>query len=322
MGFRSVLAAAAALVALVVPAQADDAAYPTKPVRIVVGSSAGGTADTVSRLMAERLTAKFGQSFFVENMPGAGGALASTYVAKAAPDGYTLQFVFIGSHAILPHLNKLEYDPIKDFAPVSLVSFSANLLLVNPAFGVKTVEELIAKLKADPGKYDYGSGGLGGSQHLSTEIFLQATGTEAVHIPYQGSGQLLTALVAGDIPFALDTITTAVPHVQAGSLVALAISSKERSQLLPDVPTLAETVPGFDVVAWNGFLAPAGTPPAIVDKLSAAAAEFLKTPEAQDYFNKLATTAVGSTPAEFGALISGDFEKFGKVIETAKITLQ
>lgn len=319
MTLRLLAAAGLLAAALVAPAAAQDS-YPDKQVRIVVGSTPGGTADLVSRLIAERLTAKFGQSFFVENMPGSGGALASTFLAKAPADGYTLQFAFIGSHAILPHLNRLEYDPIEDFAPVSLVSFSPNLLLAHPGFGVKTVADLVAKLKAEPGKYDYGSAGVGGSHHLSTELFLQATGTEAVHIPYPGSGQLLAALIANEVPFAFDTMTAAVPHIQAGTLVPLAISSQQRSPALPDVPAVAETVPGYEVIAWNGFLAPAGTPQAIVDKLSAAVAEFVKSPEGQAYFAKLGTTGVGSTPAEFGDLIASDFKKYGDVIKAAGIT--
>lgn len=310
--------------ALFTNAQAQDASsYPDKQVRIVVGSSPGGTADTVSRLVAEKLSEKFGQSFFVENMPGSGGALASTFLAKAEPDGYTLQFAFISSHAILPHLNKnLEYDPIADFAPISLVSYSPNLLLANPEFGVKTIDELVAKLKADPGKYDFGSGGVGGSHHLSSELFLQAAGTQAVHIPYPGSGKLLAALLSNEVPFAFDTMTTAVPHVEAGSLVALAISSKERSPLMPDVPAVAESFPGFEVIAWNGFLAPAGTPQAILGKLSAAIAEYLKSDEGQEYFKRLGTTAVGSTPQEFADFIKADHAKFGKVVDEASITLQ
>lgn len=309
--------------AIASPVQSQDtASYPSKQVRVIVGSSAGGTADTVSRVLAEKLTAKFGRVFFVENMPSAGGVIASTHVAKAAPDGYTLQFAFISTHSILPHLNKdILYNPVTDFAPVSLVSYSPNVLLVHPGFGVKTAAELVAKLKAAPGKFDFGSGGVGGSHHLSTEMFLQATGAKAVHVPYRGSGLLLQALLAGEIPFAFDTMTTAVPHVEAGRLVALAISSKTRSPLMPNVPAVAETVPGFEVIAWNGILAPAKTPPAIVNRLSAAIAEYLKSPEAQAYFAKLGTTAVGSTPEEFGNLIKKDLEAFGKVIKTANITL-
>lgn len=323
MKIKALLIAGAAILAGLSSASAQDAAsYPAKQVRIVVGSTPGGTADTVSRLLAEKLTKKFGQSFFVENMPGSGGALASTHVARSQPDGYTLQFAFISSHSILPNLNKnLGYDPIKDFAPVSLASYSPNLLLVNPAFGVKTIEELVAKLKANPGKFNYGSGGVGGSHHLSTELFLQATGTKAVHIPYPGSGKLLTSLIANEVPFAFDTMTTAVPHVEAGTLLALGISSKKRSDTMPKVPAIAETIPGFEVIAWNGIIAPAGTPPAIVDKVSKALDEYLQSAEARELFNKLGTTAAGGTPAEFGALIKGDLEKFGKVIEAANIKM-
>ena len=311
-----------AMTAGALPALAQDD-YPNRQVRIVVGSSAGGTADTLSRLVAQKLSERFGQSFYVENVTGAGGALASTQVAQAEPDGYTLQFVFISSHAILPNLNKnLDYDPIADFAPIALVSYSPNVLLANPAFGVKTVDELIAKLKAAPGEYDYGSAGVGGSQHLVTELFLQATGTQAVHIPYTGSGELLPALISDQVPFAFDTLTTAVPQIESGALVALGVSSPERSSVLPDVPTVAETVPGFSIIAWNGVLAPAGTPPEIIAKLNGAINEYLQSEEAQAFLAKLGTTAGSGTPEDFGNLIKSDLEKFGKVIEAAHITME
>lgn len=314
--------ASLALAGLPMAAQGQDD-YPNRQVRIIVGSSAGGTADTLSRLIAENLTKSLGQTFYVENMPGAGGALASTTVAQSEPDGYTLQFAFISSHSILPNLNKdLEYDPIVDFAPVAVISYSPNVLLANPAFGVTTVEELVAKLQAAPGEYDFGSAGLGGSQHLATELFLQATGTEAVHIPYTGSGELLPALLANQVPFAFDTMTTAVPHIESGALIALGVSGAERSTVLPDAPTIAETVPGFEVTAWNGVLAPAGTSPDIIAKLNTAINDYLGSDEGTAFLARLGTIPGSGGPDVLGDLIKSDLAKFGKIIEDANITME
>lgn len=314
--------ASLALTGLTASAVAQDSDYPNDLVRVVVGSSPGGTADTVSRLIADALTDKFGQTFVVENLPGAGGALAATTVKSAQPDGHTIQFVF-SSFSILPSLNPgVGYDPVADFAPIAEVSSAPNLLLVHPSFEVGTLAEWIEKVKADPGTFDYGSGGIGYSQHLSMEMLLQGIDGEAVHIPYAGSGELLGALISGEIPFAFDTLTTAVPHIESGSVIPLAITSAERSDILPDVPTVSEEVPGYELTAWNGFVAPAGTPDEIVDALNAAIVEYLETDEAAAFFQQLGTTVNASTPDEFGAVIAGDYEKFADVIAEAGITAQ
>lgn len=310
------------LTGLAASAHAQEAGYPNDLVRVVVGSSPGGTADTVSRLVAEALSNKFGQSFVVDNLPGAGGALAATTVKGAEPDGYTIQFVF-SSFSILPSLNPgVGYDPAADFAPIAMVSSAPNLLLVNPSFGVTTLPEWIEKVKANPGQFDYGSGGIGYSQHLSMEMLFQSIDGEAVHIPYAGSGNLLGALLSGEVPFAFDTLTTAVPHIESGALIPLATTSAVRSQILPDVPTVAEAVPGYELTAWNGFVAPAGTPPEIVSALNEAIVEYLATDEAKTFFAQLGTTIDASSPDEFGAVIAADYEKFADVIATAGITAQ
>lgn len=303
-------------------ATAQEADYPSDIVRVVVGSSPGGTADTVSRLVADALSETFGQTFIVENLPGAGGALAAKTVKAAEPDGYTIQFIF-SSFSILPSLNPaVGYDPVADFAPIAMVSSAPNLLLVHPSFGVTTLAEWIEKVKANPGQFDYGSGGIGYSQHLSMEMLLQQIDGEAVHIPYAGSGDLLGALISGQIPFAFDTLTTAVPHIEAGELIPLAITSAERSEILPEVPAIAEQVPGYELTAWNGFVAPAGTPPEIISALNAAITEYLETDGAREFFARLGTSIDASTPEEFAAVISGDYEKFADVIATAGITAQ
>lgn len=316
---RLIATAAIALGAFATNASAQVADYPRDLVRVVVGSSPGGTADTVSRLIADSLSKKFGQSFVVDNIAGAGGALAATTVKSAKPDGHTIQFIF-SSFSILPSLNPgVGYDPVVDFAPIAEVSSAPNLLLVHPSFEVKTLIEWIDKVKANPGMFDYGSGGIGYSQHLSMEMLLQGIDGEAVHIPYAGSGALLGALIAGEVPFAFDTLTTAVPHIESGAIIPLAITSAKRSDILPDVPAIAEAVPGYELTAWNGFVAPAGTPQEIINTLNQAIVEYLATPQAAEFFKKLGTTINASTPEEFGKVIAGDYEKFAKVIEQAGI---
>jgi tripartite-type tricarboxylate transporter receptor subunit TctC len=320
MKMRSLLTAAAiALAATTHSAAAATDAYPTDVVRLVVGSSPGGTADTVSRLLAAALSDRLGQTFVVENMPGAGGALASANVRKAAPDGYSLLFIF-SSFSILPSLNKeVGYDPVADFTPISEISSTPNILVANPAFGVSTLGEWVDKIKANPGKFDYGSGGIGYSQHLSMEMMLQQTGGQAVHIPYAGSGKLIAALLANEVPFAFEALTAVAPHIESGALVPLGVTSTERSPILPNVPAIGESVKGYKLIAWNGLVAPAGTPRAIVDKLNAAVADYLSTPEAVEFFGRLGTTISPSTPEGFAALIKDDREKFAKVIEAAGI---
>jgi tripartite-type tricarboxylate transporter receptor subunit TctC len=301
-------------------AQDPAASYPDKPVRLIAGSSPGGTADLVARLIADNLSKKLNGRFVVENVPGNSGGIASVQVARAAPDGYTLMLAAINSHAILPALNKtLQYDPIKDFEHVSVISTSPNLLMANPKTGVKTIADLIAALKKDPTKYNYGTGGIGTSQHLAMEIFLQATGTKATHIPYAGSGQLLNALVGGTVDIAFDTMTTGIGHVRQGNLVGLGVSSKQRNDAAPDMPPVADVVPGFDVVAWNAVLAPAKTPAPIVDKLSKAIAEILRTPEVVERLKQMGTTPVGGTPAETRAFIAADIKKFDDIVKAANI---
>jgi tripartite-type tricarboxylate transporter receptor subunit TctC len=317
---RLFIAAAVLATALAGTAFAQDANYPDKPVRVVAGSSAGGTADLVARIISEQLSKKLNGRFVVENVPGNSGGIASVQVARAAPDGYTLMLAAINSHAILPALNKtLQYDPIKDFAPVSLISTSPNLLMVNPKVGAKTIPDLIALLKKDPTKYNYGTGGIGTSQHLAMEIFLAATGTRATHIPYSGSGQLLNALVGGTVDIAFDTMTTGIGHVRQGNLVGLGVSSKERNSAASDMPAVAEFVPGFDVVAWNAIIAPAKTPQPIVDKLSKAIAEILRDPEIAEKFKQMGTTPVGSTPAELATFMAADIKKFDDIVKAANI---
>src|SRR5262245_37810208 len=229
----------------------------------------------------------------------------------------------VNSHAILPGLAKdLQYDHVKDFAPVSLISFSPNLLLANPVFQAKTMPDLIDLLSKNPGRFDYGSGGAGGSQQLAMEVMLLAIGSKMTHVPFSGSGQLLAALIANTVPIAFDTMTTAVPLVQSGQLRALGISSLKRSDIMPDVPAVSEFVPDFDVVAWNGILAPAGTPALLIGKLQGAITAIIQSPAINTRLREQGTTAVGSTPAEFAAVIARDTEKFAAALRAAGIERQ
>jgi tripartite-type tricarboxylate transporter receptor subunit TctC len=325
MLFRPLLACVLLVASGHVAADAQTAEpYPSRPVRILSITPPGGTSDLMARLIAGKLPDEIGGTFIVENRPGASGALASTAVAKAAPDGYTLLFSAINALAILPNLMKnLQYDPRKDFAPISLLSYSPNLLVANPTFQARTVPQLIDLLKANPGKYDYGSGGVGSSQQLAMALLLFATGTKMNHVPFSGgSGQLTTALVGNTISVAFDVMTTSLPQVRGGTLRALGISSRTRSPSAPDIPAISEFVPGFEIVAWNAVLAPAGTPPPIVDKLSAAIGRILKSPEVAARLNEVGTTPVGSSPAELADVIHSETKQFGEALAAIGVTPQ
>jgi tripartite-type tricarboxylate transporter receptor subunit TctC len=298
--------------------------YPSRPVRIFVITPPGGTADLMARLIAGKLPDEIGGTFVVENRPGASGALASAAVAKSPPDGYTLLFSAINALSILPNLMKsMQYDPGKDLAPISLVSYSPNLLLANPEFPAKTLPELIELLRANPGRFDYGSGGVGSSQQLAMALLLFATGTTMNHVPFSGgSGQLTAALVGNTVGVGFDVMTTAMPQVRGGTLRALGISSRVRSASAPDIPAISEFVPGFEIVAWNAMLAPAGTPQPIVDKVSAAIGRILRSPDVAARLNELGTTPVGSSPAELADVIRSETRKFGEALASIGVTPQ
>jgi tripartite-type tricarboxylate transporter receptor subunit TctC len=321
-----VLQLLACLLAITVGAAAAHAQqpYPSRPVRILVITPPGGTADVLARLIAGKLPDEIGGTFVVENRPGASGALASAAVAKAAADGYTLLFSAINALSILPNLVKaLPYDPLADLAPISLVSYSPNLLLANPAFPARTIPELIALLKAEPDKYDYGSGGVGSSQQLAMALLMSATGTRMNHVPFSGgSGQLTAALVANTVGIGFDVMTTAMPQVRGGTLRALGISSRTRSPAAAHIPAIAELVPGFEIVGWNAVLAPAGTPQPIIDALSAAIGRILRSPEVSARLSELGTTPVGSSPAELAEVIRSEMKRFGAALAAIGVTPQ
>ncbi len=313
---RAIIGALAVVASLAAPANAQE--WPTKQVNFIVPFSAGGTTDLFGRLLAQHLHQKFGQPFIVENRAGAGGNLGAGAVAKATPDGYTFLVGTVSTHAINPFLySKLPYDTVKDFQPVSLIARLPNILVVHPSLPVNNVAELIAHLKANPDKLSYGSSGAGTSIHLAAELFKIKTGTTMTHVPFRSSGDIMNNLTGGHINLAFDNITLAWPQVKAGRLRALAVSSTERSAIAPDVPTVADTIPGFDATSWHGVFAPAGTPKPIVDKMAAEMKRILELLEVKDKLFELGAVASPMTPADFAKFIDGERAKWQDVVKAS-----
>jgi tripartite-type tricarboxylate transporter receptor subunit TctC len=311
------VAAAVALAAAPCIAQIPASSWPNKPIRYIVNFAPGGTTDILARTIGERLGAALGQPIVVENKPGQGGSIGAAELARAAPDGYTIGAGTISSHAINATLyDKLSYDPLTSFAPITLYATQPNVLLVHPSVPAKNVHELIALLKASPNKYSFGSAGNGTSQHLSGELFKAMAGVNMQHIPYRGSGQMMPELLGGTLLVAFDNIATAVQHVNAGKLRALAVTSATRSVVSPDVPTMAESgLPGYDISSWQAVFAPAGTPAPIVERLYTEIARILKTPDIQKRLSDLGLNVSEMTPAQLTALIKADVPRLGKIVK-------
>lgn len=289
--------------------------YPKNVVRIVVPLSAGGVTDIVARLLADKLAARLGQPFIVENKVGAGGAVAAEAVARAEPDGYTLIMGTVSSHAINASLvPNLRYDNVKDFAPISLVATGPNMLVVHPDIPARDVGELIAVLKRDPGKYFYGSTGVGTSVHLLAELFKKLTGTQITHVPYKGSAPMINDLLAGHVHLAFDNMPTALAQAQAGTLRALAVTGSERWPTLPDVPTVGETVPGFVGTSWQGLFAPVGTPAKVVDLLSGEVRRILSDPDVREKMIVMGTRPAGNSPEEFRAFVVEETKRWADLV--------
>ena len=303
-------------------ALAQAASFPSRPVRYVVPFPPGGATDIIARIVAQKLTEAWGQSVFVENRAGAGGVIGSEAVARAAPDGYTILMGTTTTHAVGPAVNpKLPFDNIADFAPVTLVATFPNVLVAHPATA-KTLQELIALLKANPGKYNFASSGPGSSTHLAGELFKLMTATDINHIPYKGTGPILNDLVAGHVSFAFDQITGIMPFVQSGKLRALGVASRERNPALPDVPAITEVLPGFEATAWVGIFAPAKTPADIVARIQAEVRRVVYAPELAQRMRELGATPVANSPEEFAAFVRKDTEKWRDLVRTAKIKVE
>ena len=314
------IALAAATLSLGAAAQA----YPTKPITIVVPFSAGGTTDILARLVGQYLTTELGQPVVVDNKAGAGGNIGGALAAKAPADGYTLFMGTVGTHAINAALyKKMPFDHVKDFAPLSRVANVPNLLVAHPSQPFKTVPEMIAYAKANPGKINFGSPGNGASPHLSGELFKSMAKVELTHIPYKGSAPAVSDLLGNQIAIMFDNMPSVIPHVRSGKLRAIAISTAKRSPELPDVPTIAEAgVPGYEAVSWFGLFAPAATPKPVLDKLSTALSKVLANPEVQKKISAQGGETVNETPAQFAAFIRSETTKWGKVVKESGATVE
>lgn len=298
-------------------------AYPTKPVTIIVPFAAGGTTDILARIIGQALTAELGQSVVVDNRAGAGGNIGGQAAAKAAPDGHTLFMGTVGTHAINASLyKKMPFDPVKDFAPLTRVANVPNLLVANPAQPYKSVKDLIAYAKANPGKVNFGSSGNGSSIHLSGELFKSLAKVDMQHVPYKGSAPAVTDLLGNQIGIMFDNMPSAIQHVRSGSLVPLAVTTAKRSPELPSVPTIAEAgVPGYEATSWFGMFAPAGTPAPVLAKLNAAIVKVLAQPDVKKKINEQGAEVYSETPEQFTAFIQAESVKWGKVVKESGASL-
>ena len=316
------LLAAAALAISSLTAQAQS--WPSKPVRMIVPFPPGGTTDIVARSLGAELQKMWGQPVVVENRAGAGGNVGADAVAKSANDGYTLLMGTVGTHSINAALfaqsgNKMPFDPVKDFVPITLAAGVPNVMVIHPSVPASSVNEFIAYAKANPGKLNMASSGNGTSIHLTGELFKTVTGTYMVHLPYRGSAPAMSDLLAGNTNVMFDNLPSALPHIKSGRLKALAVTSRVRSPTLPDTPTIEEAanLKGFDASSWFGLFAPAGTPRAIVDKIQADVAKALAVPEVRERFVSQGAQPGGTTPDQFAAFIRGETEKWAKVVKVS-----
>ena len=308
-----------ALIASVVAAQP----WPTKPIKWVVPFAPGGTTDILARTIGEKLSVTLGQPIIVENKPGAGGGVGAEQVAKSPPDGYTIMGGTISTHAINASLYKnLPYDPVRDFAPITLIVRVPNMLVVNPDVPAKDVRELIALLKANPGKYSFASSGNGTSQHLSGELFKVMTGVEMQHVPYRGSPPALADVVGGQVTMTFDNITTAWPLVKGGKLRALAVTTAKRSPIAPDVPTLAESgLAGYEIGSWQGVFAPAGVTAEIVKRFNAEIVRIVNAPDVRQKLVDMGAEPASNTPEEFAAMVKTEVAKWADVVRKSGATV-
>ena len=309
---------ALALLGSVTMAAAQDA-FPTRPVSLVIPFPAGGSTDLVGRIVAEKMSSLLGQQIVVDNRGGAGGNVGSAAVAKAEPDGYTILMGTVATHAINPALyKKMPYDPVADFAPISLLVVVPNVLVVNPDFPAQNVQELIALAKEKPGELSYASSGNGTPLHLSGELFKSMAGVDIVHVPYKGAGPALIDVMGGHVPIMFDNLPSSTEHIKAGKLRGLAVTTAERAPSMPDLPTIAESgLPGYETYTWNALFAPAGTPPEVIAKLNEAAVAAVKDPAVQAKLADVGASVVGSTPEELGEHVKAEMAKWAPVVKAS-----
>lgn len=297
-------------------AHAQTGPYPNRPVRIVVGFTAGGPTDIVGRLLAQQLSERFGRQFVVDNRPGASGTIGGDLVAKSKPDGYTLYVAVQTTHAVAPAMyQKVGYDPIKDFATITLAVQNPLLVVVHPSLGVRSVKELVSLARAKPGAIDFATGGIGSSPHMSVELFKSQFKLNMVAVHYKGDSAAAADLLSGQVPLMFASIVGLLPHVKSGRLRGLATTGPKRSAIAPEFPTIAESgLKGYEVITWFGLLAPAGTPPEIINRLHQETAQVLAAQSVKDQVAKLGMEVVGSTPEQFGVYLREEHARWGKVV--------
>ena len=305
--------------AICVPGLALAQAYPSKPIRFVVPYPAGGPLDTVARLLAQKISGSVGQPVVVDNKPGAGGNIGADIVAKSPADGYTILMGAVATHAINPTLYaSIPYDPVRDFAPITQVASTPNVLVVNPGVPAASVAEFIAYAKANPGKLNFGSGSTGSAGHLAGELFKAMAGVEMTHVPYKGAAPAMNDLIGGQVQLMFDNLASSLGQVRAGKVRALAVTTAKRTPLAPELPTIAEAgLPSFDISTWFGVFAPAGTPREALDRLHAQFTLGLAAPDVREKMQNLGAEPVGSTPQEFAAYIRAEADKYARVIKAS-----
>ncbi|APV49955.1 MFS transporter [Betaproteobacteria bacterium GR16-43] len=311
---------AAGLVLALAATLAQAQPWPAKPVKMIVPFPAGGPTDVLTRVLSEKLATALGQPVVVDNKPGAGGAIGSDLAAKSPNDGYTLLMATGSTHSVGPYLQKLPYDPVKDFAPIVYVGYATNILLVSPKVPARNVKEFIELAKKDPGKYNYSTSGIGSVAHLTAEMFAAQAGIKLTHVPYKGTQLSIPDLAQGTVAILFDNVMTSKPHLDSGRLNSLGISSLRRSDVVPDIPTIDESgLKGFD--SWNyfGIFAPAGTPKAVVDRVNAEMNKILGDPAIKERFRQLGFDITGGTPQEFANVIASESAKWSKVIRDANV---
>jgi tripartite-type tricarboxylate transporter receptor subunit TctC len=314
----------AVLLALLTPGIAGAQNWPVKPLHFIVPFTPGGGNDTIARLVGQKLTATLGQQVLIDNRPGAGGAIGAEAAARSAPDGYTMFLAGVATHGINPNLRKrLPYDPVKDFAPVSLIAQAPLLVVVHPSLPVRNVRELIALANSKPGEITYASNGAGGSSHMAVELFSMMTGTKMLHVPYKGLSPALTELISGQVQVMFSSAVAMLPQVKAGRLRAIAMTGAKRSAAISQIPTVAESgVPGYETGSWYGVVVPAGTPKPIVDRFAREISAIAKSPEINERLSEDAAIAVGSAPEQFGTHIRKELARWAKVVKQAGLPLQ
>jgi tripartite-type tricarboxylate transporter receptor subunit TctC len=320
---RQLLLSVAGAAALSVPSRASAQAWPQRPVTVIVPFAAGGNTDGIARMAAQRLRERLGKQFVVENRPGAGGAIAAEMVARAHPDGYTLFVAALPVMAIVPAMMKVRYDPEKDFAPISNIATNPFALVVNKDIPVKTLQDFVGYVRARQGQLSYGSAGIGSLNHLSMALFLKQAGGEMVHVPYKGNAPALADVVANHIPAMFSNLSDALPQASGGNVRMLAVSGEKRSVLAPEVPTVAESgYPKFNILTWNGLMAPAGTPPDVITRIAVEIATAVRDPEFSAKLSAFGVDPLGNTPDEYKAMLAHDLSIWAEAVEVAGVRQQ